>query len=168
MPIKMGIQLTEEYMYDFMKYHNDHRASGIVGKVIGYLSIVFTIIDLLVLQISDAVMWLMFAIIFLVYMPWMIRKKAKAQIKNSPMFNKLLEIEFTEEGVVVRQDGQEATNPWDSFVKVVQTKKSVIMYMSRVRAFVFPIEYMGENYDAILEVIRSKVSEKAMKIRKKR
>ena len=81
------------------------------------------------------------------------------------MFQKPLEYEFTEEGITVRQDEMEATTKWDEIAKAVGTNQSVILYLNRVRAWIFPKECMGEQYVEILKMIHTHIPPKRVKIR---
>ena len=72
---------------------------------------------------------------------------------------------MTEDGITVRQDGVEATNKWDEFAKVISTKKIVVVYVNRVRALIFPRECMGEQYGAVVEMIRTHMPAKRVKIK---
>ena len=87
------------------------------------------------------------------------------QVKNTPMFQKPLEYELTEEGITVRQGEQELKNSWGDFTKAVSTGKSVLLYMGRVRAMILPKECMGEQYEEVLKIIHTHMPPKKVKIR---
>ena len=81
------------------------------------------------------------------------------------MFQKSLEYEVTENGISVTQDGQSAENSWENIMKVVSTSKSLVIYITRVRAIILPKESMGEDYMAVVEIISKNVPAKKVKIR---
>ena len=56
-------------------------------------------------------------------------------------------------------------NKWEEFDKAVSTQKSVILYITRVRAIIFPKECMGEQYEEVLKMIHTHMPASKVKIR---
>lgn len=165
MSVKISVKMTEKYMFDFMLYHNYTSMSGLMGAIAGVLCLAVFVQNTLKGDMQSSLVWLMCAILFLVISPYTMKTRAKAQIQNTEMFQKPLEYEFTEEGIVIRQDGQEAINEWSAFTKAVSTQKSVILYLGRVRALIFPKECMGEQYEEVLKMIHTHMPPTKVKIR---
>ena len=165
MSVKIEVRMTEKYMYDFMLYHNYTHASGLMTAIAGVLCLTVFIQSLSDGGAQSGLVWLMCAILFLVISPVNMWTRAKMQVQNTEMFQKPLEYEFTEEGIIVRQDEQETANPWNTFTKAVSTGKSVILYLGRMRAFVLPKECMGEQYEEVLKMIHTHMLPAKVKIR---
>ncbi|MBR2401775.1 MAG: YcxB family protein [Lachnospiraceae bacterium] len=165
MSVKFQVQMTDKYMYDFMLYHNYTQMSGLIGAVAGVLCLAVFLTKATGGDMQAAMLWLMCAILFLVVNPYNLKTRAKMQVKNTPMFQKPLEYELTEEGVVVRQDDQSEMITWEDFTKAVSTGKSVLLYIGRIRAIIFPKEYMGEQYEEVLKMIHTHMPPKKVKIR---
>ena len=91
--------------------------------------------------------------------------KAKTQVQRTKMFQKPLEYELSEEGVTVRQGELEVTNKWEDFSKAVSTNRAVILYVTRMRALIFPRESMEEQYEAAVKMISTHMPPKNVKIR---
>lgn len=162
MSVKFKVQMTEKYMYDFMLYYNYTSMSGLLSAVAGVLCIV---VFLKKGDLQSSIVWLVCAILFLVVSPYTMKTRAKAQVRNTEMFQKPLEYELTEEGITVRQDDQEMTNAWMDFTKAVSTQKSVLLYLGRVRALVLPKECMGEQYEDVIKMIHTHMPPAKVKIR---
>lgn len=165
MSVKFKVQMTEKYMYDFMLYHNYTSMSGLMGAVAGVLCLVVFTQNALKGEAGSSLMWLMCGILFLVISPYSMKNRAKMQVRNTEMFQKPLEYELAEEGVTVRQDDQEMTNAWSDFTKAVSTQKSVLLYLGRVRALIFPKECMGEQYEEVIKMIHTHMPPAKVKIR---
>lgn len=165
MSVKFKVQMTEKYMYDFMLYHNYTSMSGLMGAVAGVLCLVVFTQNAFNGEAGSSLMWLMCAILFLVISPYSMKNRAKMQVRNTEMFQKPLEYELAEEGVTVRQDDQEMTNVWSDFTKAVSTQKSVLLYLGRVRALIFPKECMGEQYEEVMKMIHTHMPPAKVKIR---
>lgn len=164
MSVKINVKMTEEYMYDFMLYHNYTHLSGIMGIVAGILCLAVFVQNILNDDMQSSIIWLMCAILFLVISPSSMKTRAKSQVQNSEMFQKALEYEFTETGITVRQDEAEATTKWEEVTKVIKTRKSVIVYLGRVRALIFPKACMGEQYEEVVNVLRTHLPSKKVKL----
>ncbi len=165
MSVKFNVKMTEDYMYDFMLYHNYTHFSGLLGGIVGVLGAVFAVFYLMKGNTQTAGFALIVAILFLVVTPRTTKQRAKMQVQNSKMFQEALEYEFNDEGIVVRQGELEAATAWGECYKSVSTKKSVIVYITRVRALIFPKECMGEVYEEAVKMIRSHMPSAKVKIK---
>lgn len=166
MSVKFNVKMTEEYMSDFMLYHNYTHVSGITSVLVGIVALAVAIKYILDGDMQYFCVWLFCAILMLGINPYTMITRAKSQVRNTEMFRKPLEYELTETGVVVRQDEAEATTEWEEVTKVVRTRKSVILYLGRVRALIFPKICMGDEYEVVLKMIYTHVSPKKVKIRR--
>ena len=72
---------------------------------------------------------------------------------------------MSEEGVTVRQDDLEVTNKWEDFTKAVSTNRAIILYVTRMRALIFPKESLGDQYEAAVKMISTHMPPKNVKIR---
>ena len=165
MSVKINVKMTEEYMYDFMLYHNYTHMSGLMTAIAGVLCLAVFIQNIMDGNMQSSAVWLMCAILFLVISPSSMKAKAKSQVNNTEMFQKPLEYEFTEEGIVVSQDDAKATMKWEEVTKAVSTQKSVILYLGRVRAQILPKACMGDQYEEVLKMIHMHISPNKVKIR---
>lgn len=165
MPVKFNVKMTEDYMYDFMLYHNYTHFSGLLGLLLGIVGAVLAIVKFFAGDSQTAGFALIVAVLFLVVTPRTTKQRASMQVKNSKMFQDVLEYEFNDEGITVRQGELEAKTPWEECSKVVSTKKSVIVYITRVRALIFPKTCIGEQYEEAIKMIRTHMPSKKVKIR---
>ena len=163
MSVKVKVEMKEEYLYDFMVRHNYTSIGGIFGVLVGILGIILGVLNFQKGDIGMTVLWLFFAVYFLVVTPFSFKKKAKIQM-NTPRFETPLDCEFTQEGIVVRQGEEEEMTSWEFIRKAIRTKYSLILYSGRMRAFIFPKECIGGQYEAVVNMIREKMPEKKVKI----
>lgn len=165
MSVKINVKMTEEYMYDFMLYHNYTHMSGLMTALAGVLCLAVFIQNLMDGEMQSSVIWLMCAILFLIISPSSMKAKANSQVRHTEMFQKPLEYEFSETGIMVRQDELEATTKWEDVTKAVSTQKSVILYLGRVRALILPKKCMEEKYEEVLKMIHTHMPPSKVKIR---
>ena len=83
----------------------------------------------------------------------MLYVKCKVQIKRSENINAALHYTVSEDGICVSQDGQEVQVKWYNIRKVVYAKKGKYLYMSPVRAFIFPKGQCVGKYDELCSLV---------------
>lgn len=165
MSVKFDVKMKEEYMVDFMLRHTYRSFTGIAGVVIGMGAAMLAITVIGKGEYQAALPQLLIAILFLVVTPRNTIKRAKQQVQNSEMFKNSLEYEFTEEGVTVRQNGVEALNEWGEFHKAIETSQSIVLYVTRLRAIIFPKACMGDKKAEVVKMIREHMPATKVKIR---
>lgn len=165
MSVNFDVKMTEEYMYDFMLYHNYTHASGLISAMVGVLALGVAIQYILDGNMQYFCVWILCAILLLFINPYTMKTRAKSQVRNTEMFQKTLEYELTETGITVRQDEAEATTEWSEVTKAVSTQKSLILYLGRVRALIFPKKCMGDEYEEVMKMIHTHVAPNKVKIR---
>ena len=147
MPLKFDITLTAEDMYRFNMYQT---YSGFHG----WFSIAFSILIFVVAgvtrgKIEAAYTALYFGIVFLVYPPVSLYLRSKRTLAMSEVLRGTLHYEVDEEGLHVSQKEESALLPWEQVYKMVATKHNVLVYSSRINAYVIPRAQLGESYAAL-------------------
>ena len=165
MNIKFDVKMTKKAMFDFMLYTSYTSLSGIIGVILGGVTLVLGIRQCMFENYSTAATFFLFAAIFLIGNPLHLRARASEQVMRSPMFQKPISYELTEEGVCISQDDQSVLNEWGDFRKAVSTGQSVILYVTKVRALIFPRESLGEQYAAAVQMISTHMPAKKVNIR---
>ena len=165
MSIKVNVDMKEEYMVEFLLHHTYTHYSGIIGLIVGVLATAMGIST--ITQGEFQASWPMFliAVLFLIVTPVTTVNRAKQQVQKSEMFKKTIEYEFSEKGVTARQGKTSAENTWEEFMKVIETRKSVILYVTRLRAIIFPKACMGDKYNEVVKIIRTYMPASKVKIR---
>ena len=165
MSVKINVQITKNDIYCFLKRHSLTHMSGVIGRIAIIVFLVLGIYDIIIFNLGDALLFLMGSFIMAFFPNQAMKKKAKKQVQDSEMFQKPLEYEFSEKGVTIRQGDLEVTNEWDAIVKVIKTRKHIIMYMSRVRAMIFPKRCMKEEYEDVIKMIRDNLPPEKVKFK---
>lgn len=165
MSVKFDVKMTSKAMYDFMLYTSMTSLSGIFGIIVGGVLLVMGIKQVSIGEIATAATYFMFATLFLVVSPINTRVKAGEQVKRVPMFQKPITYELNEHGVIVSQDDQTAESSWEDFRKAVSTNKSIILFITKKRAIIFPKESLGEQYSAVVKAISTYMPANKVKIR---
>ena len=148
MPLKFDITLTAEDMYRFNMYQT---YSGFHG----WFSIAFSILIFVVagvtrgkIEAAYTALYIVFGIVFLVYPPVSLYLRSKRTLAMSEVLRGTLHYEVDEEGLHVSQK-ESALLPWEQIYKMVATKHNVLVYSSRINAYVIPRAQLGESYAAL-------------------
>lgn len=147
--IKIG---TKDMFYFFMR-HNYACFSGIFGLFISIGAGLLLLIRFQHYEIGAKCLLLVIALLFTVIQPLQLLLKAANQIKRTPMFHEKIRYTFQEEGLELSQKDQNGLIPWEQIMKVVDTGKYMIIYITRMRAYIFPKSQIKE-LDRIKEIIR--------------
>lgn len=165
MSVKFDVKMTKKAMYNFMLHTSYTSLSGIAGAVFGLVTLALGIRSLASDGGSAAMTFFLFAFIFLVGNPINLKIRSSEQIAKSPMFQEPITYEMTEEGVKISQGDQSTVNAWSDFQKAVSTGTSLILYVTKVRALIFPRESLGEQYPAVVKMISTHMPPNKVKIR---
>jgi len=165
MSIKFNVQIKEKHIVNFQLYHSRTHFVGVFGIIATLFCLGFGVWDVATGNISDSFIWFASAAILYFFPRQQLKAKAKRQIRNSEMFQHELEYEFNDTGFITRQGDMEVKNEWGAVEKAVSTRTSIILYMSRVRAIIFPKKCIGDHYEELVKLIRESLPKEKVKIR---
>ncbi|MBS5934872.1 YcxB-like protein [Anaerosporobacter mobilis DSM 15930] len=163
--VNLKIELKVSEMYEFLLRHAYTSVAGLVGVGISLVAFVFFLISLNKSDAYQNILLLLIASLFTIVNPIQLRFKAKQQVCLNPMFKIPLDYEFSDNGIVVKQNDQQAELSWNDTFKVVETNKLVIIYFSKVTGYILPKSQMGEQKSDLMDLIRSHVDEKKCKLK---
>lgn len=148
--IKIG---TKDMFYFFMR-HNYACFSGIFSLFISIGAALLFIIRFQQYDITAKCLLAIVALLFTVIQPLQLLLKAANQIKRTPMFHEPIHYTFREDGLELSQHDQNGMIPWDQIMKIIDTGTYLIIYITRMRAYIFPKNQMKE-LDQINEMIQT-------------
>lgn len=158
MRLEFDTKITTNILYDYMLHHTYASASGLLGSIVGAAFI-------LVYFSYGHILHLAAGVILLLYLPCSLYMKSFRQIKMSPVFQKPLHYELTDEGICVSQGEESQLQKWENIHKVVSTGKSIIVYNTKVNAWIFPRRDMGEMTPKVIEMLSTHIKPEKVKIR---
>lgn len=165
MKAEFEVNMTVKDMYNFNIYHNYHNMSGLAGLLFGVVALFISVYSYGEVSISYTLMMAFFGLLFTVITPARIMLKSAQQVKLTPMFKKPLKYTVSEENITIEQDDQKVEIPWEDVYKVKDTGKSIVIYITSVRAYIFPKRDLAEQEQKLLEIIRKMVESKKIKIK---
>lgn len=155
MKLELDVKLTAEDMYRFNMYHIYSGFHGIFSIIIAILAFAVSAATWGDIDLMYSIVYIIFGIVFLVYMPLSLKLKSKHQIAVSGELQESLHYLFDEEGIHVSQKESSADLLWGQVYKMVSTKSNVLIYSNRINAFIIPRSILGEQYGALKDLAES-------------
>lgn len=157
MEMEFDVRITKKDLYDYQLHHAYTSPSGLFGTIVGCLFI-------LGFLNTGTVLYLIIGAFVVLYFPWTLHIKAGSQAA-APVFKKPLHYRLSEEGLEVSTEEEKQLVPWDSITKASATGKTVLLYTSKVNAFLLPKRELGERSAELVQVISRYVAPDKVKIR---
>ncbi len=148
--ITFDTKITSDDMYRFNMHHAYTSSQGIISILVGAIAIAASVMTFGRVTTFYTVAYFVLGIAFLVYIPCTLKLKSKAQMVSSAALSSTFHYCLEEDGLKVTldmdvtpgEDGQVPENtaklPWNNVYKVVTTKKQLLIYSSRVNAYIIP------------------------------
>lgn len=137
-------------MYQFNLYHAYHGFQGIVATLVGVWVLIMAVITFGKVEMMYTLLYLVFGVVFLVYVPVSLNLRSKQQIRNSEILKQALHYKIDDAGIHVSQGEETAELEWKQIYKMVSTRNSLLIYSNRVNAYVIPREAVGGKYEEVV------------------
>lgn len=165
MPIEFDIKITDKDMYKFNMYHAYTGFQGIFATVIGIIVLIVAVATLGKVDTMYTLLYFLFGIIFLVYTPVNLWLRSKRQILMSPVLKETLRYSLDDTGVHVAVGEQTADLEWKMIYKMVSTKRNLLIYSTRVNAYVIPRQQLDGKYEAVKQLAEEKLEKYRLRMK---
>lgn len=165
MTTEFDVTITSKDMYRFNMYHAYHGFQGIFATVIGILVLIVAGATFGKIEMMYTVLYFVFGLIFLIYVPVSLYMRSKQQILSSEVLRQSLHYKVDEEGVHVSQNDQTADLLWNQIYKVVSTKSNLLIYSSRVNAYVIPRNAISKEYETVAQLATKHLEKYRLKLK---
>lgn len=156
--LELTIKIEAGDLYDYMLRHSYNSPAGLVGSVFGAVLILFALA-------AKQWIFIVLGLVMLLYLPWTLFLKSRAQSLNNPAFQEPLLYILDEEGLTVSQGEARETMAWENMHKAVSTGRSIILYTSPINGTIFPRRQLGDRQAAVIEMISTHMPPAKVKIR---
>lgn len=157
MSTEFDIKLEPKDMYRFNMYQT---YTGFHGWFSIFISIVIFVVAGVTcggIETSYTVLYVIFGIVFLFYMPVTLYLRSGHAIAASKVLQGTLHYHVDEKGIAVSQGEESALLPWNQIYKMVATKHNVLVYSNRTNAYVIPREQLGDAYGALAQLAKAQL-----------
>lgn len=153
--IRFQVDLSVSELYVFSMRHTYCSASGVFGLLLSFGCLAACALRYESLDGTTKLALIIIGLLFTVVQPIMLYGKAFMQRLRNQDINAPLQYCVNEEGIAVSQGEQQVQVPWYDVRKMVQSRSAVYLYMSPVRAFIFPQKQCGKRYEEMVSLIRT-------------
>ncbi|MCI9078815.1 MAG: YcxB family protein [Lachnospiraceae bacterium] len=151
---EFDIRLTAGELFTFTMHHTYSSASGLVGLGISIGSLVLCAARYKYFDSTTIIALVITGLLFTIVQPVMLYFKSKVQVKKNESINDDLHYRISEEGIEVSQGEQQAFVKWYEVRKMKVVKNALYIYMSPVRAFIFPESQCGSCFNEVAALVK--------------
>ncbi len=150
MSAEFEVTITDKDMFHFNIYHAYHGFQGIIATVVGVWVLIMAGLTFGKIEALYTVLYLVLGIVCLVYVPGNLYLRSKRQLSSYQTLKNALRYKVDDAGIHVSQGEQSADLEWKQIYKMVSNKNQLLIYSSRVNAYIIPKEAIGEQYQTIV------------------
>lgn len=165
MPIKFDITLTTKDMYRFNLYQTYTGFQGWFSVAVSIFAFAMGVSTFGEVSAARTALYFVFGILLLVYLPLTLYVRSKHNIAVSEVLKYPLHFSVGEDGFTVSQKEESANLPWEQIYKMVATKSNVLVYSSRINAYVIPREQLGDAYGELAKLAGRKLPKYRLKMK---
>lgn len=154
--VTFEVMITGKDMFDYNVYHNYRNFQGIISLLLGIVLLVVCLTSIGTdANISYILITGFLGLFFTVITPFRIYLKSIQQVKLTPSFRKPIKYTLSETELIIEQEDARASIPMEEIIKAADTGKSIVLYVSSVRAYIFPKRELGELLPQVVEIIKN-------------
>ena len=157
MPLEFDVKLEPKDMYRFNMYQTYSGFSGLSSILFAIALFGLAIYTYGEVSLPNTIMYVGVGIMMLVYMPSTLWLRAKQSIKASPVLSNTLHYMVDADGFTVTQGEASGVLAWKQIYKMVSTKHLVLVYSTRINAYVIPRRQLDEQYLPLAKLAREKL-----------
>ena len=98
------------------------------------------------------------------YTPIGMKLKVNSQIKQNPAFNKPIRYVVTEDKITLTMGDVTEELMWDDIFRIKCTGRSLVLYITSVRANIIPLKCIGNQMEAFLNIANKKLKPFQLKL----
>ncbi|MDD6796703.1 MAG: YcxB family protein [Bacteroides sp.] len=155
MKVEFDVTVDEKDLIDYKIYHKYHAFSGWCEIILGIILLLlgaYALMNQETMNLTFALLALLFAVVFLIVIPVQLVLNAKKAIRGEA-FAKPMHYVIDEENITVSMGEDTAGVSWDMVYRVKDTGKSILVYFTPTRANIIPKRELGEQLEAVKNVM---------------
>lgn len=162
---EFDVNLTAQDMFRFNIYHTYHSFRGVILVALPVLLLALTVLSWGKMGTVTSMVYIGLCLVLVAYVPVSLWLNANAQFKRTQALQNTQHFAIDDTGVTISQEGEEATLAWAQIYKVVETGSSLLVYSTRINAYVFPIRDLGEKKEAVARIMQEHLESYRLKLK---
>lgn len=157
MPLEFDITLTEKDMFRFNIYQTYSGFQGWSSVIISIIAFVLAGATYGKVETMYTILYILFGILLLVYIPGSLYLRSKRSFALSEALREPLHYTVLEDGFHVSQNKESAVLLWEQIYRMKSTKDLVLVYSSRIHAYVIPKSQLGDLFEDLAKLAERKL-----------
>jgi hypothetical protein len=166
MNVSFDVKLQPQDLYRFNIYQTYRGMQGWISIILGILSFVMAVTTWGKTELIYTIMYVVVGLIFWFYIPVTLWLRAQATIRTNTVLAGELHYEVSEDCIRVTQGEEAGELPWDAIYKMISNKNQILIYTTRINAYIIPREQIGDQYDALVELANRKLESYRLRMKK--
>lgn len=169
MPIKFDVKPTQRDYFIFNMRHTYTSFNGIISIIIGIAVIIIAIVTRERLGMQYFLMYLVLAVLFLVYYPFHYWLGSKRLASMADMAGGI-HFSAEDDGIHVSMNAADGSGEqsevmtWEMFYLAQATKEYIYLFSSRVNAYIIPKSVLGDKLDDFVGLLSKNLPEHRRKL----
>lgn len=163
--VEFDVQLQPKDLYRFNIYQTYTGIQGWISVILGILGFVMAGITFGEAELPYTILYIVVGFLFLFYIPVSLWFRAKAVLKTNTVLAGKLHYEVSDEQIHVTQGEDAGDLPWEAIYKIVANKNQVLIYSTRINAYVVPREQIGDQYEGFCKIAKRKLQSYKLKMK---
>lgn len=166
MEVKGTVKLTTKELYSFLMYNTYSTVTSFIWIILSIGAFVgfFYMLGMPNANPLYLAVLLCIGLLFTVVQPIMLYFKAKKQVKKNEAINASLQYTFSKAGIGITQGDLSAFCNWDEIVKVSSNKTLIMLYTSRMNAYIIPKTVFLKSLEELKGLIKENCDASYMKL----
>jgi hypothetical protein len=166
MNVSFDVKLQPQDLYRFNIYQTYRGMQGWISIILGILSFAMAVTRWNREELIYIIMYIVVGFIFWFYIPLTLWFRSKVTLRTNAVLAGNLHYEVSEDCIRVTQGEEAGELPWDAIYKMISNKHQILIYTTRINAYIIPREQIGEQYDALVELANKKLESYRLRMKK--
>lgn len=165
MKVELNIKIDAKDLFGFNIRQAYKGMQGFLSIFLPILLFAYGINSVGKVEVIYTVVYFALGLVFLFYVPFSLWKRAN-KVVNDPnnALSKALHYEFSEDKIRVEVEEQSVEFQWENIFMMKKSGKQLLVYTNRINAYILPLEQVGEKYDALSTLAKSKLEKYRIKL----
>lgn len=165
MKVELDIKIDAKDLFDFNIRQAYKGLQGFLSIFLPVLLFAYGVNSIGKVDVIYTFVYFALGVVFLVYVPYSLWKRANKAVNDSNnALSKTLHYEFREDAIRVDVEEQNVEFKWENIFMMKKSGKLLLVYTNRINAYILPLEQVGDKYDELATLAKSKLEKYRIKL----
>ena len=158
MKVVLDIKLDVKDLFKFNMMQAYRGMQGALSIILPILVFAYAVTSYGSVSIGSTLVYIGLGIMFLVYVPVSLWLRVKKTVKDeNNALSKSIHYEFEEDSIRVSVGEESVEFKWENIFQMKTSGNLLLLYTNRINAYIFPLEQVGDQYEALSKLAHSKL-----------